>query len=383
MKPYLTAQNYWMITEYDDVVEAITSDLLSSDYNAHIDLDNAPVNWENSFKFQNERAMYEAGIDSRPISSIDGVLHDKMKSTILYLSNRTKVLEQSEFIKELAKKSIVENLDKPNWDVVPNLIDEIAILSLFKALNVPEFYDYQEEIRHASRIILRMHGDFMLDEVTNRFLRLEHKKAVDFLTSMSVPLLTLRKEFPQDNFVSKLAESDLHIFQQVSCVASVLGAGLETTASMLAGTLITLAKNQEAQQELRNRGKIDSRALNELFRLNDVINGWPAVFREDIIINEVMIKKGMLVLPSLYHANRDSKVFENPETINFDRNINPHLSFGRGIHACVGKAIAEVTLTSVLEEILNNTSSFHLDGYNINSNLATNAPTSVRLTLVS
>ncbi|WP_201377318.1 cytochrome P450, partial [Mycobacterium intracellulare] len=72
---------------------------------------------------------------------------------------------------------------------------------------------------------------------------------------------------------------------------------------------------------------------------------------EDMVMHDVKIAKGDMVLLMLGSANNDDREFEDPQTLNFDRNNTRHLAFGGGVHRCLGSHLARQELTIALEEI--------------------------------
>jgi cytochrome P450 len=72
---------------------------------------------------------------------------------------------------------------------------------------------------------------------------------------------------------------------------------------------------------------------------------------EDMVMHDVEIAKGDMVLLMLGSANNDDREFENPQTLDIDRNNTRHLAFGGGVHRCLGSHLARQELMVALEEI--------------------------------
>src|SRR5262249_46353972 len=82
--------------------------------------------------------------------------------------------------------------------------------------------------------------------------------------------------------------------------------------------------------------------------------------RLDIELHGQRIPAGKLVLPMIGSANRDPRVFHNPNQFDITRDPNPHVAFGHGIHSCVGGALARVEARIVLSDFLARLKSFAL-----------------------
>jgi cytochrome P450 len=134
-------------------------------------------------------------------------------------------------------------------------------------------------------------------------------------------------------------------------VLALLGAGFETTYKGLAASLWYLAQQGEAWTALKS-GEVPFKfALEELLRFVTPVNVGRTATR-DVTLGDQVIKEGDMVLMCLQAVNRDDTVFPNPDSLNLSRPGNRHLTFGAGIHRCIGMHLARLELTIALEEVL-------------------------------
>jgi cytochrome P450 len=102
--------------------------------------------------------------------------------------------------------------------------------------------------------------------------------------------------------------------------------------------------------------------VEEMLRLHSPFRFHPRSVARDTELGGVAIPAGALVLLCWASANRDGSVFERPDDLVLDRpNVRLHLGFGRGIHHCVGAALARLETRVVLTKLLSATSAFTLD----------------------
>ncbi|MER5636861.1 cytochrome P450 [Kitasatospora sp. NPDC002227] len=137
---------------------------------------------------------------------------------------------------------------------------------------------------------------------------------------------------------------------------SLFGAGAVSTSSFLLHAIIHLAQRPELAERLRQEPAVIGRAVDELLRYNlSIGDALPRLALADVQVGEVLVKAGELVLVLVEGANYDPEVFEHPETIDFDRESNPHLAFGAGRHFCpasaLGRTHAEIALTALVERL--------------------------------
>ncbi len=136
----------------------------------------------------------------------------------------------------------------------------------------------------------------------------------------------------------------------VANVALLFLAGHETTANMIGNALLTLFRHPEQLASLRANPSLLPRAVNECLRYETSVHIAARVAMHDVAIGTVTIKRGETVYISLAAANRDPAVFEDPERFLIERpEPTPRpLSFGGGLHYCLGARLARIELETAL-----------------------------------
>jgi cytochrome P450 len=142
----------------------------------------------------------------------------------------------------------------------------------------------------------------------------------------------------------------------------LLGAGAETTTSLIGIAVAALARDPELQSELRVRKDKVPAFVEEVLRFDAPFRYHPRTAVRTCELGGVAIPRGSLVLLLWASANRDPAVFNDPDRIVLDRpNAHLHFGFGRGTHHCVGAALARLEARVVLEQLLARTKEFVLD----------------------
>ncbi|MET9994848.1 cytochrome P450 [Streptomyces mutabilis] len=142
----------------------------------------------------------------------------------------------------------------------------------------------------------------------------------------------------------------------------IIAAGHATSADALGAAVYRLATNPDIQMRLRRQPELIPTAVEEFLRLETPLPELGRRATEDIEMHGRTIRAGELVALNYAAANRDPDVFEHPDSCVIDRSPNRHLSFGSGMHKCLGAPLARLELRVALEELLAATTDIRLDG---------------------
>jgi cholest-4-en-3-one 26-monooxygenase len=129
-------------------------------------------------------------------------------------------------------------------------------------------------------------------------------------------------------------------------------AGNETTRNALSGGIQALCEHPEQFDRLRRDPSLLPQAIEEILRWVSPVMQFRRTALRDTKVGDQEIRKGEKVVMYYGAANRDPRVFENPEVFDITRKPNPHIAFGTGTHFCMGSHIARLEMRVTLEEFL-------------------------------
>ena len=179
------------------------------------------------------------------------------------------------------------------------------------------------------------------------------REFTDYLT----PIVASRREEPGDDLISTLATavvdgerlSDEEIF---SFIRVLFPAGADTTYLGLGSLLYGLMTHPEAMQRVRDDPDSRRLAIEEALRWEPPVSVMPRFAPTDTDLFGPMIPGGSHVLFGVAAANRDPEVFEEPDRFDLDRDSKGSLTFGFGMHYCVGAHLARAELATALDVVL-------------------------------
>jgi cytochrome P450 len=122
----------------------------------------------------------------------------------------------------------------------------------------------------------------------------------------------------------------------------LLVGGHETTVNLIGNGLLALLRHPDQLARLRTQAGIERTAVDELLRYDSPVQYTGRVAAEDVEIGGERIRKGERVRMVLASGNRDPEAFEDPDRLDLTRDAYHHLSFGMGVHYCLGAELARV-----------------------------------------
>lgn len=172
-------------------------------------------------------------------------------------------------------------------------------------------------------------------------------KAQDELDEYVGALIEDRRSSPTDDLISSLLAAEeegdrLSHDELVSLCEAVLMAGTDTTRNQLGCSVALFANHPEQWKLLATRPDLAPRAVEETMRYFGAVRGTARFASEDIEYRDIAFPAGSFIAPSLAQANRDPAVFTDGGSFDITRDPpdKPQLTFGAGIHFCLGAALA-------------------------------------------
>lgn len=173
-----------------------------------------------------------------------------------------------------------------------------------------------------------------------------------------------RKDAPGADFLSTLVTADkgqLTVEEVIAIAYVVLVAGNETTVNLLSSVMHLLLQDPVLMSRVRGDRALIPRVIEEALRLQSPVQGFPRLVTRETQIGGVTVPAGARVMLMIGAANRDPAYFDRPDSVDLDAGHDrPHLSFGKGIHLCLGATLSRMEAGLALNALLDRFSELEL-----------------------
>ena len=180
------------------------------------------------------------------------------------------------------------------------------------------------------------------------------ERAAAELTAYVQDMIEERRSDPRDDLLSDMIaieeEGDRLSTEEMAMLAeAVLMAGTDTTRNQLACSVALFSEHPDQWALLAEQPELAPRAVEESMRYLGAVRGTARFASEDIVYRDIVFPKGTLVTTSLAGANRDPEAWEQPEVFDITQERGTaQMTFGAGIHFCMGAALARAELQEAL-----------------------------------
>jgi len=268
--------------------------------------------------------------------------HTRLRGLVVQAFTARRVEDMRPRIQEIVEQTLDAVIDRGRMDLISDFAFRLPVTVICDMLGIP---DEHRELFHVS---LRA-GGRLLDPVPLTRAEIDAANAGNAAAeSYFKQLFELRRRSPGDDLTSQLvqAEQDGSKLSNEELTANIIllfGAGHETTVNLIGNGLLALHRNPDQLELLKQNPALITNAVEEMLRYDSSVQLTGRVALEDVELGGKPIKKGDVVLCLLGSANRDPAAYpEQPEKFDITRaNVRP-LSFGGGIHHCLGAQLARI-----------------------------------------
>jgi cytochrome P450 len=288
--------------------------------------------------------------------------HTRLRGLVVKAFTARRVEDMRPRIQEIVDETLDRIIPNGHMDLIEDFAFRLPVTIICDMLGIPE--DHREVFYASSR-----DGGRLLDPVPMSPAEIEQGNAANAMAAMYFQqLFELRRRSPGNDLTTQLvqAEEDGSKLSNEELTANIIllfGAGHETTVNLIGNGLLALHRNPDQLALLKANPDLTTNAIEEFLRYDSSVQMAGRVALEDIEdLGGKRIPKGESVLCLLGSANRDPAVYpDRPDRLDITRpNVRP-LSFGGGIHFCLGAQLARIEAEIAISTLLRRLPDLRLD----------------------
>ncbi len=335
-----TSGRYWSLTKYEDI-KAVDAD------------------WERFSSAQGITLGFPIDAELPPgmitgsapsFISQDPPTHDSQRKTVNGVVSPRNLQNMEPLIRERTCKVLDGLPENETFDWVENVSIELTTLMLATLFDFP--LEDRRKLTRWSDVVFAIPAPGGIVE-TQAQKREEFMDCVNYFAR----LWEERRENPGDDLVSMLvhgeATKDMAPLQHLGNLLLLIVGGNDTTRNSMTGSVYALNKFPDQYDLLIEKPELIPSFVPEMIRWQTPLAYMRRTANQDVEVNGKQMKAGDQVLMWYLSGNRDESVFEKADDLIIERpNARQHLSFGFGLHRCMGNRLAELQLRILWEEIL-------------------------------
>jgi cytochrome P450 len=286
--------------------------------------------------FSSNRGRVDTTANHIPSSAsmvdLDPPRHNQLRALVAQAFTPKAITELEPAVRNLAHQLLDAVIERGEMDAVKDFAAPMPLLIINQLLGVPK--EDQPQVRQWCMAYVQATTPAAWQARSN-------------LLAYFNNLQEQRRKVPQDDLVSALLAAQVegqHLTEaEVSnfCLLLII-AGNETTKNLIGNALLCFDEYPAAMEQIYTEPALLPGALEEVLRYLSPVPNFPRVARVDTLIEDQAVKAGQWVMPWIMSANRDPEVFSAPNRFDIQRNPNRHISFGVGIHFCLGAPLARL-----------------------------------------
>lgn len=331
-------QRGWFLTRHEDVTAAFNDPRWSSVRLSVTQYDAIPLDQHDALIPNLKKYVSEWSIN------IDGPKHERIRKLVIKVFNRKLVESLRPMIEEACDELVSNAIAKGELDFVEDVAFPLPAMVILALLGLPK--QHVAAMRRWAKALTTA----LASHSPGKDILLEAEATIVEMNEIFAQEVAKRKGNPGKDLMSVLVtaseDGDSLSAEELYGLAQLMViAGHDTTANSIGMGLIALLRHPDQLQRYL-KGEVDFvTAMSELLRYISMSSCQPRIAKEDMVWGGKEIKAGSVGYLLIAAGNRDPRVFDNPEALDFGRaNIDKSLTFGPGLHHCLGHYLARVEM---------------------------------------
>lgn len=342
-------EGFWVLSRYADIIAAATdSDTFSSETGG-------------------DREGGGTTLEDMPLGFAVGVLlnmmddprHAKIRKLLTPSTTPRALRAIEEDLRHRAVGIVEAALAKRECDFLVDVAAELPLQAVAQLAGVPQ--EDRHELMNWANVTLD-YEDREVGEINDRVTQAQAQ-----MFSYGTNLLERKRIQPAEDLLSVVThalidDEPLTENEQRMFLSLIIAAGSETTRNSIAIAMSAFSEDPDAWERLRDDRALLPTAVEEMLRWASSTPYNRRTATRDVELHDQRIAAGDKVSLWWASANRDETVFADPYAFDITRNPNPHLTFGRGVHFCLGASLARMEMRVIFDVLLDRVGAVTLTG---------------------
>lgn len=343
--PYL---HTWVVTRYEDVVTVLH----------RFSANRTPTPEQLAAIGMGELGPI-AQMMTRQMLFMDAPAHTRLRTLASMAFTPARVEALRNHIREILDRLLTPLLRCGHMDVINDLAAPLPAIVTAEMLGVPT--SDCDQLKNWSADFAEVLGNFQHNP--DRAART--LKCVAEMTDYFCEAIRELREHPREglinSFITAEIDGDRLTDEEIiaNCIVTMVG-GQETTTNLIGNGILSLVRNPDQMQQLREDLSLVPSAVEELLRYESPSQQTARICPEDTEIGGKLIRKGQAVIAVMAAGNRDPERFKDPDRLDLTRPDNRHLAFGWASHFCFGAALARIEGQLTFEALARRTANLAL-----------------------
>jgi cytochrome P450 len=343
---FKTPQGFWLITRYEDVAFALRDKRFGKDF------------------MGNMKRRYGAdGMNEPAIASLARTMlvqdppdHTRLRSLVTKAFTARRVADMRPRIRKIVDEQLDRVVAKGEMDVMRDLAHRLPVIVICDMLGIPE--DHRAPFLAGSNVNGRILEPVPMTREEIDQANVNTQAAGVYFRQ----LCDLRRREPQDDLTTELVRAEeagdkLTAEELEANIGLLFGAGHETTTNLIGNGLLALHRQPDQWERLKADPSLIPNAIDELLRYDSSVQLTGRVTNTEVEVGGVKLAERESIIALLGAANRDPAQYPDPDRLDVGREHIRPMSFGGGIHHCLGAQLArleaELVFAALIERMPN------------------------------
>jgi len=344
---FKTPQGFWLITRFEDVAFVLRDKRFGKDFAGNM-----------KRRYGGSDGMNEPAIASlaRTMLVQDPPDHTRLRGLVTKAFTARRVADMRSRIKSIVHEQLDRVADKGEMDVMRDLAHRLPVIVICDMLGIPE--EHRAPFLAGSNVNGRILEPVPMTRAEMDQANLNTQMAGVYFKQ----LCDLRRREPRDDLTTELvcaeeAGDKLTAEELEANIGLLFGAGHETTTNLIGNGLLALHRQPDQWERLKSDPSLIPNAVEEVLRYDSSVQITGRVTNIEVEIGGVKLGESESIVALLGAANRDPAQYPDPDRLDVGREHIRPMSFGGGIHHCLGAQLArleaELVFAALIERMPN------------------------------